>query len=42
MEFEDQKMKVLESFAQRQPVDTQSVCDLKANPDDNQQYEIKV
>jgi branched-chain amino acid transport system substrate-binding protein len=37
MEFEDQKMKVLESFAQRQPVDTQSVCDLKANPDDNQQ-----
>jgi branched-chain amino acid transport system substrate-binding protein len=42
MEFEDQKMKVLESFAQRQPVDTQAVCDLKANPDDNQQYEIKI
>jgi branched-chain amino acid transport system substrate-binding protein len=42
MEFADQRMKVLESFAQRQPVDTQAVCDLKANPDDNQQYEIKV
>lgn len=42
MELENQKMKVLESFAQRQPVDTQSVCDLKANPDDNQQYEIRI
>lgn len=42
MEFEDQKLKVLESFSQRQPVDTQAVCDLKANPEDNQQYEIKI
>jgi branched-chain amino acid transport system substrate-binding protein len=41
MEFEDQKMKVLESFSQRQPVDTQAVCDLKAHPDDDRQYEIK-
>ena len=42
MEFENQTMKVLESFSQRQPVDTQAVCDLVANPDDNQQYEIKI
>ena len=42
MEFENQTMKVLESFSQRQPVDTQAVCDLVANPDDNQRYEIKI
>lgn len=41
-EFRDQKAVVLESLGQRQPVDTQSVCDLKKNPDDNQQYEIKI
>lgn len=42
MEFSGQKLKVIESFSQRQPVDTQAVCDLAANPDDNQQYEIKI
>ncbi len=42
MEFENQSMKVLKSYSQRQPVDTQAVCDLQANPDDNQQYEIKI
>jgi branched-chain amino acid transport system substrate-binding protein len=42
MQVEDQKMKVLEVFPQRAPVDTQAVCDLKKNPDDNQQYEIKI
>jgi len=42
MEFSGQSMKVLESFSQRQPVDTQGVCDLAANPDDNTQYEIKI
>lgn len=41
MEFDGQKMKVLETLKQRQPIDTQAVCDLEANPDDNQQYEIK-
>lgn len=41
MEFEGQKMKVIETFTQRQPIDTQAVCDLAANPDDNTQYEIK-
>lgn len=42
MEMSGQKLKVLESFPQRQPLDTQGVCDLAANPDDNQQYEIKI
>lgn len=42
MEFRDQKMNVLQSFAQRPPLDTQGVCDLKANPNDNTQYEIKI
>lgn len=40
MEFQDQSMKVIESLPQRQPVDTQTVCDLEANPNDNTQYEI--
>jgi branched-chain amino acid transport system substrate-binding protein len=42
VELKDQKMTVLKSFEQRPPVDTQAVCDLKKNPDDNQQYEIKI
>jgi branched-chain amino acid transport system substrate-binding protein len=42
MEIRDQKMQVLETLPQRQPLDTQAVCDLGANPDDNTQYEIDV
>ena len=42
MEFKDQKMNVIETLPQRQPADTQAVCDLFANPDDNTQYEIKI
>lgn len=42
MEFRDQKMEVVESLPQRPPVDTQAVCDLIANPDDNTQYEIEI
>lgn len=42
MEVRGQQMEILESFAQRPPTDTQQVCDLKANPDDNQQYEIQI
>ena len=42
MEIDNQGMKVIETLPQRQPVDTQAVCDLAANPDDNQQYEIKI
>jgi len=41
MEVQDQKMKVVETLSQRQPIDTQAVCDLKANPDENEQYEIE-
>jgi urea transport system substrate-binding protein len=42
MEFENQGMKLIETLPQRQPFDTQSVCDLSANPDDNTQYEIDI
>ena len=42
MEVRNQQMHILESLPQRPPADTQKVCDLQANPDDNQQYEIQV
>lgn len=42
MEMQDQQMKVIETLPQRQPIDTQAVCDLSANPDDNTQYEIEI
>ena len=42
LEVQDQKLTVLESFSQRPPADTAAVCDLKANPNDTTQYEIKV
>ncbi len=42
MEIENQGMKVIETLPQRQPIDTQAVCDLSANPDDNSQYEIEI
>ncbi|MEM7301446.1 MAG: ABC transporter substrate-binding protein [Pseudomonadota bacterium] len=42
VEVGDQKMNVVKSFDQRQPVDTQLVCDLEANPGDTTQYEIKI
>lgn len=42
MEVRDQKMNVVDTLSQRPPVDTQAVCDLGANPDDNTQYEIKI
>ncbi|MDE4174639.1 transporter substrate-binding protein [Phaeobacter sp. PT47_59] len=42
MEFVNQGMKVIETLPQRQPVDTQAVCDLAANPGDNTQYEIEI
>jgi branched-chain amino acid transport system substrate-binding protein len=41
IEIRDQKMNVIESLAQRPPSDTQAVCDLMANPNDNKQYELK-
>lgn len=42
MEIREQSLVVVESFSQRQPIDTQKFCDLKKNPDDNQQYEIDI
>lgn len=33
---------LLKSFSQRQPTDTQAVCDLHANPNDKTQYEPKL
>lgn len=41
MEIRDQRFVVKKTFAQRQPVDTQAVCDLKRNPNDNKQYDIR-
>ncbi|MEH6545208.1 MAG: ABC transporter substrate-binding protein, partial [Sneathiella sp.] len=41
MELDGQKMKVIETLQQRQPIDTQAVCNLNTNPNDNTQYEIK-
>ena len=41
IEIRDQRMNVIESFSQKPPSDTQAVCDLVANPDDNTQYELK-
>ena len=40
MELQDQNFNIVKSFSQRQPVDTQSVCDLKMNPNDTTQYVI--
>ena len=41
MEFQDQKMPVIETFPQQQPIGTQAVCDLEANPDETQQFDIR-
>ena len=42
MEVENQQMRVIETLPQRQPIDTQQVCNLLTNPDDNTQYEIEI
>ena len=42
MVLENQGMTVVQTLEQRPPIDTQAVCDLEANPDDNTQYEIEV
>lgn len=41
MQIRQQQLEVLKTFAQRAPVDTQAVCDLQRNPNDNKQYEAK-
>lgn len=42
MEIRDQRLVILKNYGPRQPIDTQLVCDLKKNPDDDQQYEIDI
>jgi branched-chain amino acid transport system substrate-binding protein len=41
-EVSNKKLKVLEDFPQQKPADTAAVCDLIKNPNDNQQYVIKI
>src|SRR5260221_627710 len=41
-EVKNKKLKVLEVFPQQKPADTAAVCDLIKNPNDNQQYVIKI
>ena len=41
-EVSNKKLKVLEDFAQQKPADTAAVCDLIKNPNDTQQYVIKI
>ena len=41
-ELRQGRFQVLETFAAQPPADTAAVCDLIANPDDNQQYVIRV
>ncbi len=41
-EVENKKLKVLQSFPQLPPSDTAAVCNLIKNPNDNQQYIIKL
>ena len=41
-EAQNRQFKVLESFSQQKPADTAAVCDLKKNPNENQQYVIDV
>ena len=42
IEVKDQKLTVVKQIPQVPPLDTQAVCDLKANPNSNIQYEIKI
>jgi branched-chain amino acid transport system substrate-binding protein len=41
-EVKDKKLNVLEDFPQQKPSDTAAVCNLIKNPNDNQQYVIKI
>jgi urea transport system substrate-binding protein len=41
-EVKDKKLVVLQDFAQQKPSDTAAVCNLIKNPNDNQQYVIKI
>lgn len=39
---ENQRFRLLETYTDQFPSDTSAVCDLDANPDDNQQYVIQI
>lgn len=41
-EVNNKKLNVLEDFPQQKPADTAAVCNLIKNPNDNQQYVIKI
>ncbi|WP_298254549.1 transporter substrate-binding protein [Bradyrhizobium sp.] len=41
-EVKNKKLNVLEDFPQQRPTDTAAVCNLIKNPNDNQQYVIKI
>ncbi|WP_439587926.1 urea ABC transporter substrate-binding protein [Hydrogenophaga sp.] len=42
MEMRNQQLKVVQSFSQRGPRETQAVCDLRKNPKSSTQHEIKL
>ena len=42
MEVKNQKLNILNTVKGRAPADTAQSCDLKKNPNDNKQYEVKV
>jgi urea transport system substrate-binding protein len=41
-DLQDRKFIILETYPQQPPADTQAVCDLVKNPNDNQHYQIKL
>ncbi|MBW8830497.1 MAG: transporter substrate-binding protein [Burkholderiales bacterium] len=40
-EVKNKQLNIVETFQQQRPTDTSAVCNLKKNPNDNQQYVIK-
>ena len=40
-EVRNKQLSIVETFQQQKPLDTSAVCNLKKNPNDNQQYVIK-
>lgn len=40
-EVKNKQLNIVETFQQQKPLDTSAVCNLKKNPNDNQQYVIK-
>ncbi len=40
-EVKNKQLSIVETFQQQKPSDTSAFCNLKKNPNDNQQYVIK-